>query len=113
MNLSRLMQAWGSDDFQQVFKQELAENSAGLPLQEGLCSSSYALADRMEAMLIHSAMEGAVLKVRAGIFYEGIMGGCSCADDPTPVERRPEYCAMLIIVDRATGEASASISRDS
>lgn len=113
MNLSRSMKAWGSPDFQKVFKQELAENSADLPLQEGLTSSSYALADKIEAMLIDSAEEEGVLKVRAGIFYEGILGGCSCADDPTPVESRPEYCEMLIEIDGITGEASASISRDS
>lgn len=108
MNLGKSAKAWGSPDFQGIFKSELAGNSGELPLQDCLSSSSYALAEKLEVMLIDSAMEGDRLKVRAGIFFEGILGGCSCADDPTPVENQPEYCEILVIIDRKTGEASAS-----
>lgn len=113
MRLENSVKAWGSPEFADVFRKELSENSAGLPLQEGLSSSSYALTERVEAMIIDSKEEGGLLKVKAGIFYEGILGGCSCADDPTPVENQPEYCEMLVIVDKRTGEATASISRES
>ena len=40
-----------------------------------------------------------------GIFYTGVVAGCSCADDPTPVEEQHEYCEVLIEINRATAEA--------
>ncbi len=113
MKLEKSAKAWGSPDFQRVFKQEIADNSAGLPLQQGLSSSSYALTDRIDAMIIGSMEEEGVLKLKAGIFFEGVLGGCSCADDPTPVERQSEYCEMLIEIDGKTGEATASVSSGS
>jgi hypothetical protein len=113
MKLEKSANAWGTSDFAEVFKQEVAEHADDLPLQQGLSSSSYALTDRIEAMIIGSMEEEGVLKVKAGIFFEGVLGGCSCADDPTPVENQPEYCEMLVEIDGKTGEATASVSRDS
>lgn len=107
MDLPKSAKAWGSPDFPWIFKNELAGCSGELPLQKCLASSSYALTERIEVMLIDSVMEANTLKVRAGIFFEGILGGCSCADDPTPVEEQHEYCEVLFEIDRNTGATSA------
>ena len=50
------------------------------------------------------------LRVKAGVFYAGIVGGCSCADDPTPLESQPEYCMLWFEIDRSSGAARVELA---
>lgn len=111
MNLAESAKAWGTPAFSETFKKEVIENAGELPLQQGLSSSSYALTEGIGVMVISMAGEGAILKVKAGIFFEGVQGGCSCADDPTPVENRPEYCEVLFEINGKSGEAVAFLAQ--
>ncbi|MEZ5541890.1 MAG: hypothetical protein R3F42_07590 [Pseudomonadota bacterium] len=51
-----------------------------------------------------------MIHARAGLFYTGIIAGCSCADDPTPVEEQAEYCVVDITIDRLTGAATIRLA---
>ena len=106
MELKASLAAWGSPDFAGIFRSEIKSNADSLPLQQGLASTSYALGEKIEAMLISATEEGNLLRVKAGIFFEGIIAGCNCADDPTPVEGQSEYCEMRFDIDRHTGETT-------
>jgi hypothetical protein len=46
------------------------------------------------------------------VFFSGILSGCSCADDPTPVEAQAEYCELAIAIDTASGEADVTVLAD-
>ncbi len=81
-----------------------------LPLQKGLSQASVALDDELQAIILSVEEEHPHINVRAGIFYTGVIAGCSCADDPMPVERVNEYCEIHIRIDAATGEASIRLS---
>jgi hypothetical protein len=48
------------------------------------------------------------IRLRLGVFYAGIVAGCSCADDPTPVDTTTEYCELLLDLDPVTGQARVS-----
>ena len=99
INLPKTLAAWGSSAFEQAFKAETAALDAGvLPLQEGLSHSTNALADSFEFMLLSAREENEALVVTAGIFYQGIVAGCSCADDPTPVEPQTECCEVELTI---------------
>ncbi len=106
MELKASLAAWGSPDFAGIFRSEIKSNADSLPLQQGLAATSYALGEKIEAMLISATEEGNFLRVKAGIFFEGIIAGCNCADDPTPVEGQSEYCEMRFDIDRHTGETT-------
>lgn len=110
MKLKASLAAWGSPAFAGIFKSEIKSNADSLPLQQGLTRGSYALGEKLEAMLISAVEEGNFLRVKAGIFFEGIIAGCNCANDPTPVEGQGEYCEMLFDIDRHTGETTATLS---
>ncbi|MBI4754578.1 MAG: hypothetical protein HY778_03980 [Betaproteobacteria bacterium] len=113
MKLARSLKAWNSPEFDDVLKREIEELAlAHLPLQQGLCASSYALDDKPGVMIISVADDPGFIRAKVGIFYSGIIGGCSCADDPTPVEPQPEYCEVLIAIDKATAQASATLLAD-
>jgi hypothetical protein len=105
--LIKTLSAWGTGDFSEALKKEIEQLDAQqLPLQQGLSSGSYALGDKIEAMVIGASEQDGFIRARVGIFYSGILAGCSCADDPTPVEPQPEYCEVQVEIDRNTAEAT-------
>lgn len=113
LNLSEAAGAWGTERFVDVLKRAIeALNGAGLPLQRGLTRGSYVGAAAPKIMIIDTADAGPTIRVRAGVFYTGIIGGCSCADDPTPVEEEPEYCELEFAIDRTTGQATVLLVGD-
>lgn len=102
--LTRSLAAWSTPDFEAVFKHEAAQLDAHqLPLQQGLAHSSSVADEAFSVLLIRAEAAADCLRVRAGIFYAGIVGGCSCADDPTPLTSQPEYCELWFEIDRASG----------
>jgi hypothetical protein len=60
-------------------------------------------------MVIAAREAPGVIRVKAGIFYTGVIAGCSCADDPTPINEQNEYCVVQFDIDRATADASVTL----
>jgi len=104
------MLAWGTPEFESVLKQEIGQLKAGqLPLQQGLSTTSYATDSPFEAVILGASEVDGVIRAKAGIFYQGIIAGCSCADDPTPVNEENEYCELLFEINRKTGKATVAL----
>lgn len=113
IQLPESLKAWGTPAFRTTLKQEVeALPPAALPLQEGLSASSYALDDPVTAVVIAAEADAGRIDARVGLFYSGIIAGCSCADDPTPTEVQNEYCEVLFGIDRATGAATVNLARN-
>lgn len=110
IRLEQSLAALGSTEFRDVLKREIMQlDAALLPLQQGLSASSH-VADRpFQALILGTDVEADRIRVKAGIFYSGIIAGCSCADDPTPVDEQTEYCVLEFDLDRATGEATVRL----
>ena len=97
------LNAWGMPEFSDILKQTIEQMTGEqLPLQQGLTSSSHALDDRLKAVIISVVDEGRYIRARAGIFYTGIIAGCNCADDPSPVNEESEYCEVQLDIDKST-----------
>lgn len=110
IKLPRACLAWGEPDFEHVLKTELEGLQVDqLPLQAGIAASSYALSGPFQAMVIAASANDAVIHVKAGVFYQGIVAGCSCADDPTPTEPVQEYCEIALDLDRTSCEAAVHL----
>ena len=91
--LTQSLQAWNTDTFNDILKKELCSiNSDLLPLQQGLRQSSYAIGENLSATVLSVESDENYISVKAGLFYTGIISGCNCADDPTPVDEINEYC---------------------
>ncbi|MDD2913918.1 MAG: hypothetical protein PHP70_01230 [Gallionella sp.] len=103
IRLEQALRAWGTADFEAILKREIAQlGSAQLPLQQGLANSNH-VADAPLTVMINSVAEMEnVIRVTAGIFYTGVLIGCSCADDPTPPGESHEYCEVQLDIDKAT-----------
>lgn len=110
IRLTRALNAWGTPEFPGILKREIEQLDAGqLPLQQGLSATSYVADKPFSVMILGVSETASVIHVRVGIFYAGIIAGCSCADDPTPVEAQSEYCVVRFEIDRRTGEATVTL----
>lgn len=113
IRLIQARDAWGTPGFADALKKELEQLDAGaLPLQQGLSTSSHALGTHLRVLIHAICEEAGFIRARAGIFYSGIIAGCSCADDPTPVDEQNEYCDVRVDIDKQTGEATIVLLAD-
>jgi hypothetical protein len=113
IHLPKALQAYGTETFNAVLKAEVEQLDRDLlPLQQGLCFSSHALGDRLSAVVLGADAEHGWLHVRVGLFYHGIIAGCSCADDPTPVDEINEYCEVRFDIDTSSALARVSLLSD-
>ena len=109
----RSVAALGGEGFRAAVKAEIeALDVELLPLQEGLSRSSHVSADRVGATILRVEEGDGRIRVKAGLFYTGIIAGCSCADDPTPVDALTEYCEVWIDIDPATGAGSVALANE-
>lgn len=107
MVLGKTLQAWTTPAFTSVLKAEIeALDGDALPLQAGLARSSHAITTGFTAIVLNATELPDALRVKVGLSYKGITPGCSCADDPTPLDEVSEYCVVQFDIDRKTGVAT-------
>jgi len=110
LRLPESLNARDTPGFRDVLKQEIEQlDAAALPLQQGLTRSSHVTDRPFQAMIIGVHEESGLIRVKAGIFYTGIIAGCSCADDPTPIDELNEYCVVQLDIDRTTADTTVTL----
>lgn len=98
---------WGTPDFKATLKRELEQlDISQLPLVQGMTQGSVPLEGSVEAMVLNFSETDDCVYAKVGIFYKSIIAGCSCADDPTPVDEVNEYCEVQIDIDKLTAEST-------
>jgi len=113
LRFNELPNPWDAPDRDEILKREIEAFDAGLlPLQRGLSVGGYALPDGFSVMIVAVGAQGRRLRVKAGVFYHGVIAGCSCADDPSPTDLTTEYCELMFDIDRRTGNASVALVED-
>jgi len=110
IRLSQALNAWGTPEFKDVLKLEIGQLDAQhLPLQQGLSSSSQVTDRPFQVMIISVSDEAGGLRVKAGLFYTGVIAGCNCADDPSPIDEQNEYCVVQFEIDRLTAKTTVAL----
>ncbi|MCU7816629.1 MAG: hypothetical protein KZQ89_06225 [Candidatus Thiodiazotropha sp. (ex Lucinoma kastoroae)] len=105
IHLPKSRDAWPSTHFKTTLKRELEATDAGqLPLQKGLALSSYVSEEPFSVIVIDATDDATTIRVKASILYTGIIAGCSCADDPTPLDTQTEYCELQLEIDKLSAE---------
>jgi len=112
-NFQKALAARHSPDFNSVLKAEIENlSAASLPLQQGMSQSSYVSGDDFSVMINRVVEDEELIRVITGVFYRGVIAGCNCSDDPTPVDTQAEYCELEFLIDKATGEAQVRLMTD-
>lgn len=110
IQLNKSLNALKTSEFENVLQQEIAHlDSDLLPLQQGLTISSHATDRPVQVMILSTQEEAKLIRVKAGIFYTGIIAGCSCADDPTPIAEQNEYCVVEFCINKQSAEATVML----
>ncbi len=109
LSLPESLRAWGTSGFEAALKRELAQHAADLPLQHGLALSNAVVDAPITPVIERVAEEGNTIRVKVGIFYSGIVSGCSCENDPTPTPENTEYCEVLLAIDKATAATEVTL----
>ena len=105
IRLPKALRAWQTPAFKAAFEQEVsALDRSSLPLQQGMIHGSHVADTEIGVMLIGTVDAGSKVQVRAGIFFSSIIAGCSCADDPTPVDQNSEYCELQFDIDKRSAD---------
>jgi len=113
LKFEKAMRAWGSKDFNVILKQEIEDiDTEQLPLQQALTTGNYVIPSRHTAMINSVTELGNVVRVSAGIFYKSVISGCSCADDPTPVNENEEYCVVRLDIDKVSAATSVTLEME-
>ena len=108
--LNKSLNAWNTPEFKDVLQQEIAQLDAGLlPLQQGLSISSHVTDRPVQAMILDLSEDADLIRIKAGIFYTGIIAGCSCADDPTPIAEQNEYCVLQFCINKQSAETTVTL----
>ncbi len=110
MKLTTALQSNNGPDFKNALKNEIQNiDSTLLPLQQGLSLSSYVGTSAFSAVILNVKEESNFIQVKAGIFYTGIIAGCSCSDDPSPTDEQNEYCELQFSINKDTAETEVRL----
>ena len=107
MKLTKIQRAWGKPDFIKITKDEIqAIDCHQLPLQKGLAHSSYVSDSAFSITILKTYETNDTIIIKTGVFYTGIIAGCSCSDDPSPTDEQNEYCELVFNINKKTTEAT-------
>jgi len=110
IKLSNALNAWKSADFDNFLKADIDKMTVDqLPLQQAIVSSSYALDTNIKSIIINKSDDSNAIRIKAGVYFTGIIAGCNCADDPSPADEIPEYCVIQIEINKASAETKITL----
>ncbi len=110
IKLSSALNSWNTPDFKHILKREIEHLDAGkLPLQQGLSMGSYASEKNISITILAIKEDRDIIRVKTGIFFTGLIPGCSCADDPAPNNEYSEYCEVQFDINKISAETSITL----
>lgn len=110
MKLTKALQSYNDPEFKNILKYEIQNISPDLlPLQQGLSLSSYVGKSAFSAVILNIIEEPDFIQIKTGIFYTGIIAGCSCSDDPSPTDEQNEYCEVQFTINKDTAETNVTL----
>lgn len=110
LQLDAVLAVRDTDAFATTLKRELEQlDHTALPLQQALAQSSYVSDSPRQVTILSTDTNNETIHSRVGVFFQGIIAGSCCADDPTPVDEQPEYCELDVAIDINTGEATITL----
>lgn len=113
MVLANSLASWPGEGFAVSLKSELAGLGNGqLPLHAGLRYASHVSDEPAAYTLLSVNQDAADIIVKLGVFYKGLVAGCSCADDPTPNTETNEYCVVELRINKLTAETELKLLDD-
>ena len=113
IRLTQTIDLFGTPDFKRIVKKDIQNiDPTLLPLQQGLSLSSYVGPSAFSAIILKVTEEANTVRIKAGIFYTGIIAGCSCSDAPSPTDEQTEYCELQFNINKKTAVTTVKVLSD-
>lgn len=107
IRLQKTLEAMHSDQISRVLKREIEMLGQGiLPLHLGTQHGGMVDDGNITVTVNKVSSSEKELTASVGIFFNEIVGGCSCGDDPVT---QNAYCELLVEVEVTTGKARFSL----
>ena len=105
-----VLAAWGTPAFDDVLKDAIQRiDPSRLPLQDALAHSSHLGCGDIGVMVLNKEASTTAIQVKLGVFFSGVDAGSCCADDPSPLVERSEYCEILVDIQKDTAAVTARL----
>lgn len=105
--LERARDGWESAGFAEELKAELSALPAGtIPLQSATRQGGIVDDSAIAVSVLSSDGDERRIESRVLVFFDEIVGGCNCHDDPVSAHSQ---CTLLVGIDRRTGEADFTV----
>lgn len=104
------LKTWGTKDFSKTLKQELESLEKGvLPLNSATTQGGLVDDANISALINHCSENESSLQIKVGIFFNEIVAGCNCDDDPAADNT---YCELLVSIDKSSAEVNFTLKTD-
>ena len=108
LTLNKSLDSWGSKNFTKTLKAELESLAKGtLPLQLATTQGGIVDDSNISALINHCSEDEASIQIKVGIFFNEIVAGCNCDDDPASDNT---YCELLVSIDKISAETTFTLS---
>jgi len=102
--LKKSLQNYNSDEFSKTLKAELTVLKKGvLPLYAGTTQGGMVDDSNISVTIINFSDNDNAIQAKVGVFFNEVIGGCSCGDDPLSENA---YCEFMVRIDKETAQAS-------
>jgi len=97
--LPRARTAWGSPAFASTLKSEIEALPAGsLPLDGATTQGGRVGEQGITVTVLQAEDAGHAIHARVGVFFTEVVGGCSCGEEPMPVQA---HCELQVEIAKA------------
>jgi hypothetical protein len=109
ISLPQSLRAWKTERFAQTLKAEIEALGADtLPLRDASTHSGVVDDASRSISVLSSVDDDVTIQARVGVFFNEILAGCNCSEDPMPIA---SWCEVQVAIDKATAAASFRLVR--
>lgn len=109
-SLPASVEHWGSPRFDSTLKAELRKLKRGtLPLTQATTQGGMVDDSDISVSVLKSSESNDSIVVRASVFFDEIVGGCNCHDDPVSENA---HCTLRVTIDKVTTLANFEVLAD-
>ena len=102
-------QHWETPEFKPYCLAQLSAFAGELPLGQCCTHSSVIDPESISFRIINAQQQESSIGLKVGVFFEELLSGCACSDDPSQAMiRENAYCEMQLSISRA-GEVEVFI----
>lgn len=102
--LPGVARASGVDALKSMLKRDIENlKSSELPLASGTRQGGHVDDRRLSATIFEVVETAQIVQARVGVFFDEVVGGCSCGDDPFTVNA---YCELRVRLDKRSGQVT-------